>query len=88
VHIEELHNLYSSPSIISTVKSKNEMGRTCSTNGGEADCIRSFLGKSWEKRPLGRARRRWMSNITIDLRDGVAWTGLIWLGTETGGRLL
>jgi acyl-coenzyme A synthetase/AMP-(fatty) acid ligase len=31
---EELHNLYSSPSIIRMIKSKeDEMSKTCSTNG-------------------------------------------------------
>jgi hypothetical protein len=37
LHNEELHNLYSSPRIImynEQVK-ENEMGRACSTNGGE-----------------------------------------------------
>jgi hypothetical protein len=41
LHNEELHGLYSSPSIIRInyqVK-KDEMGRACSTNGVEEDCI-------------------------------------------------
>jgi hypothetical protein len=31
---------------------------------------------------------RWEDNITIDLVevDGETWTGLIWLGTRTGGE--
>jgi hypothetical protein len=37
LHNEELHNLYSSPSKI-RIK-ENEMGRACSTNGGEEECI-------------------------------------------------
>jgi hypothetical protein len=37
-HNEELHNLYSSPSIIRMIKSRG-MGRACSTNGGEEECI-------------------------------------------------
>jgi hypothetical protein len=36
LHNEELHNLYSSPNIIRMIKVKeNEMGRACSTNGGD-----------------------------------------------------
>jgi hypothetical protein len=36
LHIEELHDLYSSPSIIRIIKWRgNEVGRTCGTNGGE-----------------------------------------------------
>jgi hypothetical protein len=38
LHNEELHNLYSSPSIIRMIK-EDEMGRACSTNGGEEECI-------------------------------------------------
>jgi hypothetical protein len=37
VHNEELHNLYSSPSIIRIINS--EMGGACNTNGGEEECI-------------------------------------------------
>jgi hypothetical protein len=37
LHNEELHNLYSSPSIIRIME--DEMGRACSTNGGENKCI-------------------------------------------------
>jgi hypothetical protein len=34
LHNEELHNLYSSPSINRTIKSRRmKMGRTCSMNG-------------------------------------------------------
>jgi hypothetical protein len=36
-------------------------------------------------RPLGRPRRRWVDNITV---DGVMWTGLVWLRIGTGGELL
>jgi hypothetical protein len=37
LHNEELHNLYSSPSIIriNNQAKKDEMGGACSTNGGE-----------------------------------------------------
>jgi hypothetical protein len=39
LHNEELHNLYSSPSIKSDLVKEDEMGRACSTNGGEEECI-------------------------------------------------
>jgi hypothetical protein len=52
LHNEELHNLYSSPNILRMIKSRRmrwaghvarmwevEMGRACSTNGGEEKCI-------------------------------------------------
>jgi hypothetical protein len=40
LHNEELHNLYSSPSVIRMNQVKeDEMGRACNTNGGEEECI-------------------------------------------------
>jgi hypothetical protein len=40
LHNEELHNLYSSPSIIRIIKCKgDEVGRTCGTNGGEEERV-------------------------------------------------
>ena len=41
-HIKELFGLYSSPDIIPVIKSRRQIGRTCSTNGGEERCIQSF----------------------------------------------
>jgi hypothetical protein len=38
LHNEQLHNLYSSPNIIDQVK-EDGMGRACSTNGGDEECI-------------------------------------------------
>jgi hypothetical protein len=31
-----------------------------------------------EKRPLGRPRRRWEDNITMDLKD-IGWEGVDWV---------
>jgi hypothetical protein len=40
LHNEELHNVYSSPSIIRMIKSREDnMGRACSTNGGKEGCM-------------------------------------------------
>jgi hypothetical protein len=51
-----------------------------------------LVGKTEEKRSLGRPRRRWVDNIKIYLRgigwDGVVWTGSIWIRIGTSGRLL
>jgi hypothetical protein len=38
LHNEELHNLYSSLSIIRMIK-EGELGWACGTNGGEDECI-------------------------------------------------
>jgi hypothetical protein len=39
------------------------------------------------KRQLGILRCRWEDNIKMDLQkwDVVVWTGLGWIGIETGG---
>ena len=45
-----------------------------------------LVGKPEGKRPLGRPRRRWEDNITMDLQEGVVGTGWSWLriGTVCG----
>jgi hypothetical protein len=35
-------------------------------------------GKAIGKRPLGRARRRWVDNIKMDLRE-IEWSGVDWI---------
>jgi hypothetical protein len=65
LHNEELHNLYSSPSIIRMIKS-----RRMRWAGHVARMEKSILvGNPEEKRPLERPRRRWGDNITMDLRE-------------------
>jgi hypothetical protein len=39
------------------------MGRAYSTNGEKRNAYRIFVGKPEERRPLGRPRCRWLSNI-------------------------
>jgi hypothetical protein len=53
----------------------NEMGRACSTNGGEEECL---VGNPEGKRPLGRPRRRWVDNIKMDVRE-IGWNGGDWI---------
>jgi hypothetical protein len=68
---------------------EDEMGRACSTNGGEKEAYRILVGKPERKRPLGRPRRRWVDNMKIDIReDGMVWTVAIWLMIGTSGGLL
>jgi len=48
--------------------------------GEERWAYRVLVGKPEGKRPLGRPRRRWVDNITMDLREVgrgcVDWIGL------------
>ena len=45
------------------------------------------IGRSEEKRPFEKPRRRWKDIIKKDIqeRDGVAWTGFVWIGIKTVG---
>jgi len=46
----------------------NELGRACSTTGGESEsAYRVLVGKPEGKRPLGRPRYMWEDNIEMDL---------------------
>jgi hypothetical protein len=51
------------------------MGRACSRNGGDEECLKDIGRKPEGKRPLGRPRRRWVDNIKMDLRE-IEWDGM------------
>jgi hypothetical protein len=55
LHNEELHNLYSSPSVIRMIKSR---GVTWERNVARMGEKRILVGKPERKRPIGRLRRR------------------------------
>jgi hypothetical protein len=79
LHNEELHNLYSSPSIISMIKSRGMRWAGHVTRmGEERNPYRFLVGKPEGKRPLGRPRRRWEDNIRIDLKV-IEWGGMDWI---------
>jgi hypothetical protein len=81
LHNEELHNLYSSPSIIIIIKSRRmRWARHVARMGEKRNVYRLLAGKPEGKRPLGRPRRRWMNNIKMGLLEigvnVVDWIGL------------
>jgi hypothetical protein len=56
--------------------------------GEKRNAYRTLERKPERNRPLGRPRLMWVDNIKMDLRDGVVWTGSIWLRIGTSGGLL
>jgi hypothetical protein len=69
---------------------KNEMGGACGMYGDWRGAYRVLVGKPVGKRPPRRPRCRYRIILRWIFRkcDVVAWTGLIWLRTVTGGRLV
>jgi hypothetical protein len=88
---EELHNVYSSPYIISFVKSRRMRWAGHVAHMGEKmNAYKILVGNPEGKRPIVRPRLRWVDIIKMDLREigWVVWTGLIWLRIGTSGGLL
>jgi hypothetical protein len=80
LHNEELHTLYSSPSIITMVKSRR---MRCAGHVARRGRREMYVEYWWErqkkkKRPLGRPRRRLVDNIKTDLRE-ICWGGMDWI---------
>jgi hypothetical protein len=78
LHNEELHNLYPSPSIIRMIKSRRMRWAGNVPRMGKANAQRILMGNPEGKRPLGRARRRWVDNIKTDLRE-IRWDDKNWI---------
>jgi len=47
--------------------------------GARRDVYMVLVGKREVKRPLGRPKRRWVSNIKMDLQEA-GWGGFVWSG--------
>jgi hypothetical protein len=76
LHNEELRDLYSSPSIITIIKSmRMKWEGHVARMGEKRNAYRLLLGK----RPLGRPRGRWLDNIRVDLGE-VGWGDVDWIG--------
>jgi hypothetical protein len=68
LHNEELHNLYSSPSIIRMIKSRRmRWAWHVARIGLKMNAYRILVGMPEGKRPLGRPRYTFVDNIKIDL---------------------
>jgi hypothetical protein len=70
LHNEELHGLYSSPSIVRVIEARRMKWAGHVARMGEVRGAYNILvGRSEGRRPLGRPRRRWEDNIKMDLRE-------------------
>jgi hypothetical protein len=81
LHNDEFHSLCSSPNIDTEIKSWRMRWAGHVPRMGEGRGVYRFLvGRPEGKRPLGRPRRRWEDNITMNLReiriDGANWIRL------------
>jgi hypothetical protein len=80
LHNEELHDLYSSPSIIRIIKARRMRWAGNVARTGEKGNPYRLMGKPEGRRPLGRPRRTWFDNIRMDLvevgRGDEDWIGL------------
>jgi transcription termination factor 2 len=79
LHNEELHELYSLPSIIRIIKSRRMRWAGHVARLEEKRNAYRLLGKLEGKRPLGRPRRRCVDNIWMDLGE-VGWGDVDWIG--------
>jgi hypothetical protein len=70
LHNKELHDLYTSPSIIRIIKSRRlTWAGNVARMGEMRNAYRLLLGKPEGKMPLERPRRRWVDNIKMDLGE-------------------
>jgi hypothetical protein len=80
LHNEELHDFYSSPSIIRIIKTRRMrwVGHVA-RKGENRNAYRLSVGKPEGRRPLRRPRRWSLDNIRMDLIE-VGWGDVDWIG--------
>jgi hypothetical protein len=79
LHNEELHNLYSLPSIIRMIKSRvMRWGLHVARIGKRRTAYRVLVEKPEGKAPLGRPRHKWEDNVNMNLRE-MGWGDIDWI---------
>ena len=70
MHNGELNDLYPSSNIVRVIKSRRmRWAGHVGCMGEERGVYRVLVGKPEGKTPLGRPRRRWVDNISMDLQE-------------------
>jgi hypothetical protein len=85
LHNEELHDLYSSPSVIRIIKSRRMRWAGHVARMGRKGTLIDYW---WESQREGEHKEDQDVGWILERWDGVMWTGLIWLRIGTGGELL
>jgi hypothetical protein len=68
LHNEELHGLYSSPSVVRVIKARRMRWVGHVAHMGEVKVAYNILvGRPEGRRPLGRPRRRWVTTLRWSL---------------------
>jgi hypothetical protein len=79
VHNEELHNLYTSPNIVTVFTARRmRWAGHVARMGKMRNEYNIFAGKPERKSPFGRPRHKWEDNIRIYLRE-IGWEILNWM---------
>jgi hypothetical protein len=79
LHCEELHGLYSSPSIVRVFKARRMRWTGHVARMGEVrGACKILVGRPEGRRPLGRPKRRWEDNIKMDIRE-IGFANVDWI---------